>query len=271
MTSMDDLAGSLQSRLDDLATKHGVVGASVAVQRGDQVVEAVTGLTNVRTGVEVTPDTIFQIGSISKIYTATLVMQLVDEGLIDLDSPIADYLTSFSNADPTAAATITIRQLMSHTSGMDGDVFDDFGRGDDCITKYVEAMSGLAQTSPPGAFFSYCNSGFTLLGRLIEHFRGVSWDAALRTHLLEPLGAVDTVTLADEAILRRAAVGHLPTGADGAPEVAPIWFFTRAMGPAGVITAPARELLALARMHLDDGRAADGTQVLSPSSAKAMR
>jgi CubicO group peptidase (beta-lactamase class C family) len=271
MTPMDNLAATLQSRLDLLRAEHGVVGASVAVQQGDRVIEAVSGLTNVRTGVEVTPDTIFQLGSISKVYTATLVMQLVDDGLVDLDIPVATYLTSFTNADATAAATITVRQLLSHVSGMDGDVFDDFGRGDDCVEKYVDAMSGLAQTSPPGAFFSYCNSGFTLLGRLIEHFRGMTWDAALRTHLLDPLGAADTVTLADEAILRRAAVGHLPTGEDGAPQVAPMWFFSRAMGPAGVITAPARELLAFARMHLEDGRAANGTQVLSPASVKAMR
>jgi CubicO group peptidase (beta-lactamase class C family) len=155
MTPMDNLAATLQSRLDLLRAEHGVVGASVAVQQGDRVIEAVSGLTNVRTGVEVTPDTIFQLGSISKVYTATLVMQLVDDGLVDLDIPVATYLTSFTNADATAAATITVRQLLSHVSGMDGDVFDDFGRGDDCVEKYVDAMSGLAQTSRPGAFFSY--------------------------------------------------------------------------------------------------------------------
>jgi len=271
MSTFDSVVGTLQQRLDDLAAKHGVVGASVAVQQGDRIAEAATGLTNVRTGVEVTTDTIFQIGSISKVYTATLVMQLVDEGLVELDEPIASYLPGFAHADPAVSSTITIRQLLSHTSGMDGDVFDDFGRGDDCIEKYVAAMSGLVQTNPPGSFFSYCNSGFTLLGRLVEVLRGTTWDAALRTHLLEPLGAADTVTLPDEAILRRAAVGHLPTGEDGAQQVAPLWFFSRALGPAGVITAPARDVLAFARMHLDDGRAADGKQILSPASVKAMR
>jgi CubicO group peptidase (beta-lactamase class C family) len=271
MSGTASLSATLQTRLDELARKHNVVGASAAVQQGDDIAHAVTGLTNVRTGVPVRTDTVFQIGSISKVYTATLVMQLVDEGLVDIDRPIGDYLPGFALADPAAAAVITIRQLLSHTSGMDGDVFDEFGRGDDCVGKYVEAMSGLVQTSAPSAFFSYCNSGFVLLGHLVEQLRGLSWDAALRKHLLAPLGLVDTVTLADEAILRSAAVGHLATGEGGAAQVAPMWFFSRALGPAGVVTAPAHEVIAFARMHLADGRALDGTQVLSPSSVKLMR
>ena len=271
MSGLSALQTTLQHRLDELARKHDIVGASVFVQQGDESIGAVTGLTNVRTGVPVSPDTVFQIGSISKVYTATLVMQLVDEGLVDLDRPVADYLPGFALADSAAGSAITTRQLLSHTSGMDGDVFDEFGRGDDCVEKYVDAMRDLVQTSQPGAFFSYCNSGFVLLGRLIEHFRGMSWDAALRQYLTGPLGLTDTVTLADEAILRSAAVGHLPTGENGAAQVAPLWFFSRALGPAGVITAPAREVAAFARMHLNDGKAPDGTQVLSPSSVKLMR
>ena len=271
MDAFEKVASSLQERLDTPAAKHNVVGASVAVEQRGRLAQAATGKANVRTGLPVTTDTIFQIGSISKVYTATLVMQLVDEGLVDLDKPVRDYVPEFTTSEPETAATVTIRQLLSHTSGIDGDVFDDFGRGDDCVEKYVAAMSGLAQTSRPGAFFSYCNSGFTLLGRLVEKFRGCTWDEALRKHLLEPLGATDTVTLADEAILRSVAVGHLPTGPDGAAEVSPSWFFSRALGPAGVITAPSAELVAFARMHLNDGQAADGTQVLSPASVKAMR
>ena len=271
MTSIEELGSTLQSRLEELAGRHKVVGASVAVSQGEVLVQAATGLTNQRTGVEVTTDTIFQIGSISKSYTAILVMQLVDEGLVDLDHPVGEYLTGFKTADPDSSARVTIRQLLSHTSGIDGDVFEELGRGDDCVERYVDAMSGLAHTNPVGSFFSYCNSGYVLLGRLIEHFREVTWDAALAKYLLGPLGATDTVTLADEAILRRAAIGHIPSGPDGAMELAPSWFFSRALGPAGVIAAPAAEVLAFARLLIDDGKAADGTQVLSPASVKAMR
>jgi CubicO group peptidase (beta-lactamase class C family) len=271
MAPIDDTAETLSERLAKLAEQCNVVGASVAIQQGDRIIEAATGKTNVRTGVEVTTDTIFQIGSISKTYTATLILQLVDEGLLDLDAPVQKVLPEFSVADKDAAATITTRQLLSHTSGVDGDVFDDFGRGDECVERYVAGMSTLAQTQPVGAFFSYCNAGYVLLGRIVEKLRGCGWDAALRTHLLEPLGLTDTVTLPEEAILRRAAIGHLPTGEDKSAEPAPVWHLSRALGPAGVIAAPAHEVLAFARMHLDEGRAASGAQVLSPAAAKTMR
>lgn len=269
MSGVDGTA--LSSRLAELAEAHQVVGASVAVLDGVDVVTAAVGTANVCSGLPVTPETIFQIGSITKVYTATLVMQLVDEGLVDLDVPVRNYLPEFRVADEAAASSVTTRQLLSHTSGIDGDVFDDFGRGDDCVQRYVTAMSGLAQTSEPGAFFSYCNSGYVLLGRLVEHFRESSWDAALRAHLLAPLGVADTVTLPEEAILRSVAVGHLPPHEDEPARVAPVWHLSRATSPAGVISATATELLAFARLHLDDGRAADGKQVLSPASVKAMQ
>src|SRR4051812_11264220 len=261
----------LQTRLEELRDKHGVVGASVAVLSGEEITAAACGTANLRSGLAVRTDTLFQIGSITKVYTATLVLQLVDEGLLDLDAPVVNYLPEFRVADDEATRTVTTRQLLSHTSGIDGDVFDDFGRGDDCLTRYAAAMSGLMQTSAPSAFFSYCNSGYSLLGHLIEHFRGTTWDAALRTHLLDPLGAADTVSLPEEAILRSVAVGHLLTGEDKAPQVAPVWHLSRAVGPAGAICASPTELLAFARLHLDDGRAADGTQILSPASVKVMQ
>lgn len=270
MAGIESLSEKLQQRLDEAAAEREVVGASLAVRQAGTTVEAATGVTNVRTGLRVTPDTIFQIGSITKAYTATLVMQLVDEGLVDLDEPVATYLP-FTTDDAEAAATVTVRHLLSHTSGVDGDVFDDFGRGDDCVARYVEGMGGLAHTHQLGEMFSYCNSGYVLLGRLIEELRGSTWDSALRQHVLEPLGAGDTVTLPEEAILRPVAVGHLPTGPDKAPQVAPVWHLPRALGPAGTISAPAREVLAFARLHLDDGRTSDGRQLLSPAGVKAMR
>src|SRR4051812_41915726 len=185
-------AAALEARLADLADKHEVVGASVAVMSGDEIVEAVTGCANLRSGLPVSTDTVFQIGSITKVYTATLVMQLVDEGLVDLEAPVRTYLPEFRLADESAAGSITIRQLLSHTSGIDGDVFDEFGRGDDCVEKYVDAMSSFALTTDPGALFSYCNAGYVVLGRLVELLREASWDVALRKHLLEPLGLTDT-------------------------------------------------------------------------------
>lgn len=260
-----------QERLSVLVKKHGGVGASLAIAHRDATITAVAGVLNIRTGQAVTPDSLFQIGSITKVWTATLVMQLVDDGLVELDAPIINYLPHFKVADEQLTATVTIRQLLSHTSGIDGDLFLDTGRGDDALAKYVEAMAKLTRVIPPGQVMSYCNSGYNLLGHLIATLRGKTWEQVLQKRLLEPLGLDSAGTLPEEALLYGAATGHLYHVDTVEPTVTPKWGIFRSAGPAGLIHSTAEHQLALARLHLDDGVAADGTRLLSETSAKAMR
>lgn len=257
----------LQDRLTALADKHGVVGASVAVGLGDATHVAATGVLNVRTGQPATPDSLFQFGSITKVWTATLVMQLVDDGLLDLDEPVVTYLPSFRVADPVMTQAVTVRQLLAHTSGIGGDFFPDNGRGDDCLERYVAEMAKLEASHPLGATMSYCNSGFIVLGRIVEVLRGATWDRVMRERLFEPLGLEAAGTLPEEALLWGAAAGHLSTP----PAIAPQWTLSRSAGPAGLIHGRAADLVAFARLHLADGVTTEGTRVLSAASARAMR
>ena len=259
-----------QDRLNTLAEKHGVVGATFAISHAGEVAAAATGVLNVRTGQPATPESLFQIGSISKVWTATLVMQLVDEGLVELDTPVVSYLPDFRVRDEEATATVTVRHLLTHTSGIDGDLFLDTGRGDDAVEKYVAAMADLGQNHPVGKTMSYCNSGYIVLGRLVEVLRGATWDAVLRERLLAPLGLVSAGTLAEEALLYGAATGHLsPPGSDE-PVVTPQWGIFRSCGPAGLIHMTATDLLAFAHLHLAGGVTADGARLLSEQSARLM-
>lgn len=260
-----------QERLTALADKHGIVGASLAIRHRDESVEAAVGVLNLRTQQPATPDSVFQIGSISKVWTATLVMQLVDEGLLDLDEPVVAHLPDFRVADPEVSRTVTPRQLLAHTSGIDGDLFLDTGRGDDCVEKYVAAMAGLQQVHPQGATMSYCNSGFTLLGRLVEVLRGQSWDAVLKERIFAPLGLTAAGTLPEEALLFGAATGHVVPAPGQDPVVTPQWGIYRSAGPAGLIHCTARDVLAFAQLHLDGGTAPDGTRLLSAASVTAMQ
>ncbi|MET9631948.1 serine hydrolase, partial [Lentzea sp. NPDC006480] len=257
-----------QRRLSALAEKHGVPGAALGILRDGEIIQAHHGVLSLKTEVEVNDDTVFQIGSISKVWTSTVVMQLVDEGLLDLDAPIADVLPELKLADPVAAQKVTMRHLLTHTSGIDGDIFTDTGRGDDCLERYVELLAEAGQNHPLGATFSYCNSGFVLAGRVIEKLTGQTWDAAMREKLYAPLGLARTGTLPEEALLHRAAVGHVTK--DGKTEPAPVWMLPRSVGPAGTIFATTADVLAFARMHLDGGLAADGTRVLSEASTALM-
>jgi dipeptidyl aminopeptidase/acylaminoacyl peptidase/CubicO group peptidase (beta-lactamase class C family) len=269
-----------ERRLAVLAERHKVPGASLGILRlagasglhrdgrPDELTEAAYGYANFPAKIEATTDTLFQIGSMSKVWTATLAMQLVDEGKLDLDAPVADVLPELRLADAEVAKTVTMRHLLNHTSGIDGDVFTDTGRGDDCVEKYVALLSEQKQNHPLGATWSYCNAGFVLAGRVIEKLTGLTWDAALQQKIYAPLGLKHTVTLAEEALLFRTAAGHVDV--TDAPVLAPVWQLPRSLGPAGLICSTPADVLAFARMHLAGGLAADGTRVLSTESAQAM-
>jgi dipeptidyl aminopeptidase/acylaminoacyl peptidase len=265
-----------EQRLARLAERHGVPGAQLGILRYDadgsggaeEVAVATYGVLNIDTGLPVTPASVFQIGSITKVWTATVVMQLVDEGLADLDAPVVEVLPELRLADPDVTKHVTLRHLLNHTSGIDGDVFTDTGRGDDCIEKYVELLGEQTQNHPLGATWSYCNAGFSVLGRVIERLTGTTWDLALRDRLFTPLGLTRALTLPEDALLQAAAVGHVTH--EGTKAVAPVWQLPRSIGPAGLVTASAEDVLAFARLHLAGGVAADGTRVLSEASTAAM-
>ncbi|HXW43521.1 MAG TPA: serine hydrolase [Streptosporangiaceae bacterium] len=267
-------AAHWQRRLTALAERHRVPGAALGILRvrpggEDELAEAACGVLNKDTGVPATADALFQIGSITKVWTTTVAMQLADEGLLDLDAPVADILPELRLADPDVTKQVTMRHLLTHTSGIDGDVFTDTGRGDDCLEKYVGQLTEVAQNHPLGATWSYCNSGFVLAGRVIEKLTGATWDSVMKERLFVPLGLTRTVTLPEDALLYRAAVGHVSEGTDE-PARAPVWMLPRAMGPAGLISATAADVLGFARLHLTGGLAPDGTRLLSEASAKAM-
>ena len=262
-------AAAWRERLVELMAAHRVPGATLGILHDGTVTATGAGVLSKGTGVEVTPDSLFQIGSITKVWTATLVMQLADEGRLDLDAPVADVLPGFRVGDPGVSRAVTTRHLLTHTSGIDGDVFTDCGRGDDCVEQYVAGLAGVGQNHPLGATWSYCNSGYVVAGRIVEQLTGVTWDAALRERLAVPLGLGRTVTLPEDALLHRTAVGHVgEPHEDPAPTTT--WLLPRSMGPAGLITASVEDVLAFARMHLDGGVAANGSRVLSGASCGAM-
>jgi CubicO group peptidase (beta-lactamase class C family) len=274
MANLDEVSGWLSANLSELLAKYKVPGAAVGVYSGGQVVDFAAGVLSHATGVEATTDSVFQIGSITKTWTGTLIMQLADEGLLDIDKTVVSYLPDFELADSAAASTMTVRQVLCHTAGFEGDIFTDTGTNDDCVEKYVATLKTDPQLFPPGEMFSYNNAGYCVLGRIVEVLRGKPFDQALREHLFAPLGLAHAATDANSAILFRAAIGHLPNpeDPDGNPVPAPIYNFAKSNGPAGsALAMRPRDLLAFAAMHLNKGVAADGSRVLSEESVAAMQ
>jgi CubicO group peptidase (beta-lactamase class C family) len=261
----------LEKKLAELIDSHHVPGAQLAVLDGDTITEVAAGVLSVRTGSPVTTDALFLPGSIGKLYTATLVLMLADEGLIDLDSPVRSYLPDFEVRDRHARDTVTVRNLLSHTSGFDGDVFLDTGRGDDALERYITEIADLPQICAPGTVWSYSNSGYSVLGRLIEVVSGTVYETALRDRLLTPLGLEQSVVFPEDVIPHPNSVGHVPDPED--PEsyvVSPVWGLYRSCGPMGAsLVASAGDVIRFALLHLDGGVASDGSRLLSADRVAA--
>ena len=264
----EDLTGHWASRLHDIAGQEHVPGAVLGIWADGAETLAAHGVLSTATQVSTTPDSLFQIGSVTKVWTATMIMQLAEEGRLALDTPVARLLPGVALGDPDASAEVTVAHLLTHTSGIDGDIFTDTGRGDECLERYVEGLAGAPRVFPPGGAYSYCNSGYVLAGRIIEVLDGRTWDASLRERLTGPLGLGQTVTLPEEAILHSAAVGHRPHPHQG--ERVATWGLPRSLGPAALICASASDVLAFARLHLDGGVAANGKRLLSQESVADM-
>jgi CubicO group peptidase (beta-lactamase class C family) len=264
-----DVTARWTIRLRELAKAHHVPGAVLGIWADGQEIVAAHGVLSHATQVDVTPDSLFQIGSITKVWTTTMIMQLIGEGRLSLDSTVADVLPGVPIGTPDGSGDITIRHLVTHSSGIDGDVLTDTGRGSDCLERYAALLEKVPRTFAPGDTFSYCNSGFILLGRIVEALDGGEWDQSLRRRLIDPLGLKQTVTLPEEAILHRAAVGHREFPHED--ETYAIWNIPRSSGPAGIITASAHDVLAFARMHTDGGVSQDGTRILSQDLVQAMQ
>jgi CubicO group peptidase (beta-lactamase class C family) len=261
--------------LPRLAAVHEVPGVSVAVLvDGREVVEHAAGVVNLRTGVAVTPDSLFMIQSITKVWTATLVMQLVDDGLVELDAPVRAYLPGFRTADERASREITLRHLLTHTGGFEGDIWAATTAGEDALQRFVDDhVSGAAQYTRPGEMYSYCSAGYGVLGRLLEELRQMPYAGVLRRYLAGPLGIGELAFSADEALAFRTAIGHARPTPDAAQQPLRVWAVMPPSNPAAgnQLAMSARGLIAFARMHLADGLAPDDTRVLSQQSARAMR
>lgn len=229
--------------LGALATRFAVPGAalSVATDRATETVCA--GFADLAAGRAVTPATRFEIGSITKLATVLAVLRLADQGLLSPDLTVAEAVPEF--ADGAGADRIVLRQLMSHTAGLDGDLFTDTEDGPAVLADFARALAALPPLLAPGAAFSYCNGGFALLARAAERAARAPWPDVLAACVQRPLGLgnADFWPAPDAA----QAVGH-ETGPDGAPRAVPAARRPRAMAPAG--NGPLASAADLARLGL---------------------
>jgi len=207
-------------RIDELLNRRPAVGMAVGVVRDGslQLFEA-HGLSDIASQTPVTEDTVFRVASITKTFTAIAVMQLVEQGLVDLDAPANEYLRTYQLV-PTQArfAPVTVRHLLTHTSGIGeelrpADVFKRLfgevvpaGRPVPSLAEYYGGR--LRVQAEPGSRFVYTDHGFATLGQIVEDVSGQAFADYVRDHVFDPLGMTHSDLVRSERVAGRLATGY---------------------------------------------------------------
>lgn len=265
-----DPFAELDDKIRTAMEAYAIPGVAVGVYHEGREVSRTYGITNVEDPQPVDEDTLFRIGSTTKTFTGTAVMRLVEAGALDLDGRVRTWLPDFATSDPSVAEAVTLRQLLNHSAGWLGDMLQDFGPGDDALSKYAAAMVRLPQLTPLGSTFFYNNAAVTLAGHIVETVAGVPYEHAVQQLVLDPLGLSRTGFFTDALVGRRFAAPHMII--DGRAVVEPLlWPMPRTVHPTGGLISSIRDQMAYARFHLGDGRGPDGAPVLSHASLETMR
>jgi CubicO group peptidase (beta-lactamase class C family) len=253
-----------------MASQFRLPGVAVGVWADGREVYACHGVTSVDNPLPIDRDTLYVLGSVTKTYTATALMRLVAEGQVELDAPVRRYVPELRLADERAAAETTVLNLLNHTSGLDWRMIVDTGEGDDALAAYVAKLAALKQIAPPGTRASYSQAGYNLAGRIIEKVTGLTYERAIASLVVEPLGLSHSFFARDDVMTRRFAVGHNP-GDDGKLAVARLWRWSRGDNPGGGLASSVADQLRWARFHLGDGRADSGVRLLPAEVLRRMK
>lgn len=262
-----DFAAALRAAVD----AHRITGASFAYWDGSTLHSAVAGLRNSVTGDPVTPDTLMHVGSITKVANATLVMQLVDDGLIALDDPVLKHIPELRTRDMDALGRVTCKMLINHTSGIDGEWLPEYGPDQERIVDTIDRCAGLGQLFAPGTETSYNNVATVIAGYLSQKLRGASWYTLVRKRIYEPLGMAHALVDPLDVPRFRTSIGDLTDYTTGKMFQTKRPFLAPSFAPAGATQmTTATDLVDFARALIGGGVGTNGTRILSDASARAM-
>jgi len=239
---------------------------------GDQNIVA-HGVANVVTGEPMHEDTGFLFGSVTKLLTATLVLQQVELGTIDLDERVIKYLPDFKLTTPGAAEKIRIRNLLTHTNGIDADLFFVDVKGRDALKAFVAGLGQYCGSLfEADQYISYSNGGMIVAGRILEVVTGRSYHDLLKREVYAPIGMENSCTSPEEAILRSTAVGHFPDPATKGARRTDMFMLPESWAPAGATPiGTIHDLLAFTRTLLSNGVSPLGNRILSAESTARMQ
>jgi CubicO group peptidase (beta-lactamase class C family) len=262
----------IQELFDKAVKTSGAAGVQLSIIEGREQVDFVSGFANAELDIPMTQDTVIQIGSVTKVFNAMMVMSLVEAGQLELDVPVKRYIPEFELSDPKATPAITLRHLLSMSAGLDNGDYGDYGEGEDAIARRVMGLGTLPQHFTPGAYFGYSNAGSDVAGYVAERVTGRIWDDLLKERVLAPAGLTNAVSLDRDRLFHRVSVGHRLDTESGEIQVIRPWCLqSRGQAPGGCSFATsAHDLARFGRLFIDKGLTDSGIPVLSESAIKTM-
>jgi CubicO group peptidase (beta-lactamase class C family) len=251
--------------IEEVMEAYDLPGFAVGVVKENEVVYARGfGYKNIDTKEPVTTATLFHMASISKPFVATAVMQLVEQGKMDLEAPVTTYLPYFK-LDDERYTDITIQQMLSHISGMP-DVedyeWDNPQYDEGALERYVHSLTDKRMRFDPGKRYAYSNMAFECLGDVIAKVSGMSFADYEKKYILDPSGMKESTFLKPEHLPENWASGHLRTIRTFAWEGYP---YNRMHGPSSTLHSNALEMCNWAIINMKRGTHA-GKKILEPSS-----
>ena len=214
-SSDEDLAKKTREHVTQMQGADAFSGAILIAHQGKVVLDQAWGMADSAKQIRNTTDTQFCLGSMNKMFTSVAILQLVGQGKLALDKPIATYWPDYPNHD--LAARVTIRELLSHTGGT-GDIFtpeyDAHRLETRTLADYVKLFGNRPVRFEPGTRMEYSNYGFVLLGRIIELVSNQAYDSYVREHIFLPAGMLHTDSRPESEHVAGRAIGYIhgPTG-----------------------------------------------------------
>lgn len=261
LTTVDAFVEEQMKRLD-------IPGLALAVVRGSEVLIARGYGRADSSGRPVTAQTPFLAASLSKSITAVGVIQLVEAGKLDLDAPVQATLPWLQTADPAAAAQITLRQLLHHTSGFsrfEGDLRNlEKDHGEQALETSLRRLSKSELIAAPGELFEYSNTNYDLLGLLIQTASGKPYATYIQEEIFSPLGMEHSYTSLETA--RQAGLASGYAAFFGLTLPYDRWMPSpETVVPSAGLILSAEDLARYLAFHLQQGLTRDGRQLVSPA------
>ncbi len=240
---------AMDTFIENQMQRHNLPGAAVAVTQGDAIVY-MKGFGQAAKGQAMTADTPMYIGSLSKSFTALAIMQLHEQGKLDIDMPVRTYLPEFEIADGEAMETITIRNLLNHASGLSDFSYIPQHGHDVSIMDGIGEMGAAELSAPIGTTFQYFNTNYAILGAVIEKVSGMPYGEYIEKNIYAPLGMDNSYTNPEEAKAAGLPSGYTSVFGFSWEREQP---FRQYDLPGGYLMMSVRDLSKYLRMQLNEG------------------